>query len=96
MTNIKIPQNAIKDHNFVKLSGDDPYGLYAECSKCKIRLFVPVKFEYWNSIEFKDVVGLKIKKQGFYYYSQYDPTWDTVYKIYNLSCNELLIRDILL
>ena len=92
-----IPPAAIKDHSFFfkeKLTKDKIILYNYKCSKCNVFCCVPNKY-YWSWTKFYKI----FEPQGFYYFFSnnilnilniLEP-----FAINNLSCPEIIIRDII-
>jgi len=102
MNSPKIPQYAAKDHNFVFFNYVYEGKIFV-CNKCNTHLCLPISESFWNypyldsfwSYLYSTDVVKQLKQLGCYYYIT-DHNWNTALDISFLSCDEFLIRDIIL
>jgi len=97
---MNIPPNAAKDHLFHKIKEIDvscSFSAYIyHCSNCKINLCLFIN----PDMPFITFTGRELTKIinecKFYYYYPNNPTWFLVKDLFDLSCAEILIKDIIL
>jgi hypothetical protein len=90
---MNLPPLAVKDHNF-SLFKEEGVGYIIsvfKCSKCNYYCFVP-PCDYWDWM--KLTYASNYESQGFYYFLPYC-SWELVDSLNNLSCQELIIKDII-
>ena len=85
-----LPSYVLKDHDFINLGNH-----YYECSKCKVYCIYYENFKEINFGNATKALSKRFRDNGFYYYYQ-ECTWEEVEKLSELSCEEMMIRDILL
>jgi hypothetical protein len=93
-----IPKEVIKDHKFYGY--DWHKNKVYRCEKCGILLLEITnrKFllEYWENTSTQLIIE-KIVEIGCYYVDSgfIDMTWEDVWELQNLSCDELIIKNII-
>jgi len=89
---MNLPPIAVKDHDFYPEDYGNTLFLYSfKCSKCNVWLVFPrAGNSYFRGLELPS----KMVNQNFFYLYK-GSSWDDVALINNLSCNELIIKNII-
>ena len=82
---MNLPPNAIKDHSFSLYKEHNSSIFFFKCSKCNVICVYP---DYPDNLH-------TFRQQDFYYFFD-GCSWNDVFIMNNLSCNEIIIRNIIL